>query len=157
MKAELINPFIKASTSVVSMMGGVNLEKGTPNLVDEVLLKNHIGIVIGITGEIRGQVVMAFDKEFAKGIISNMMGGMPVDTIDDIGKSAISELGNMVLGNAATGLYEYGYQIDITPPSLISGESTIYSTVGQKIVVIPFVTPLGVLELNISLKDRDEK
>jgi len=157
MRAELINPFVKANTSVISMMGATELNQKNSYLVKEVTLKDDIGIVIGVTGEIRGQVVLSFQESFAKKIVSNMMGGMPVETIDDIGKSALSELGNMILGNAATGLFENGYQIDITPPSLLSGESVIYSTINQQIIVVPFETEMGNLNLNISLKDKDEK
>jgi chemotaxis protein CheX len=53
-----------------------------------------------------------------------MMGGLPVDSLDDMAKSAISELGNMIIGNTATILSTRGISVEITPPSLHVGENT---------------------------------
>lgn len=53
--------------------------------------------------------------------------GMPVSEFDDMARSAISELGNMVMGNAATILSNNNVMIDITPPTIITGTTTIES------------------------------
>ncbi len=44
--------------------------------------------------------------------------GMPVTELDDMATSAISELGNMIMGNAATIFSTKGIVIDITPPTV---------------------------------------
>ena len=46
---------------------------------------------------------------------------MPIEQMDDLSKSAICELGNMILGNSATLLAANGIGIDITPPTLSHG------------------------------------
>ena len=46
-----------------------------------------------------------------------MMMGMPVTALDDMSASAINELGNMMMGNAATILSTKGIAMDITPPT----------------------------------------
>ena len=47
----------------------------------------------------------------AIGIFSAMM-GEPVTELDDLGRSAIGELGNMITGQAAIMLEEAGYTCD---------------------------------------------
>ncbi len=46
-------------------------------------------IVVGITGEIRGQAVISMGTDVAKSVASAMMMGMPVDTLDDLAKKCI--------------------------------------------------------------------
>ena len=71
----------------------------------------------------------------------------------DITKSAISELGNMILGNAATLLYNINIKIDITPPTLLLGEKISISIANMKTICIPLKTELGIIELDISIKE----
>jgi chemotaxis protein CheX len=156
MKAELINPFVQASVDIISMMTQINLQKGTPRLVEDIKLESDIGIVIGLTGEIRGQVVIRMKIEDAKTVISKMMGGVEVTEIDSMGKSAISELGNMILGTSANNLYSLGYTIDITPPSILSGDGIIYSTVDQNIIEMPFESEEINVRVAISLVEDKE-
>ena len=54
-------------------------------------------------------------------------------------KSAISELANMIMGNAATLLYNRGINIDITPPSLLMGENMQITPSKMKTICIPLV------------------
>ena len=56
-------------------------------------------------------------------IASAMMMGMKITELDEMSKSAIAESANMILGNAATILYNKGIKIEITPPSLMTGEN----------------------------------
>mgnify|MGYP001196964668 CR=1 FL=1 len=64
--------------------------------------EDSVIIMIGITGEMRGQVMIAMKITKACEIASKMMMGMPVPELDEMAMSAISELGNMIMGNAAT-------------------------------------------------------
>lgn len=154
MKVELINPFVKASVDVIGMMTQIVLEKGAPKIIEDIKLTNDIGIVIGITGEVRGQVVIKMSHQSALNVVSKMMGGVEILELDSMGKSAISELGNMILGTSANNLYAAGYTIDITPPSILSGDGIIYSTVNQSIISIPFKTEGIEITVNISLVEE---
>lgn len=154
MKAELINPFVKASVDVIGMMTQIVLEKGAPKMIEDIKLSNDIGIVIGVTGEVRGQVVIKMSHQSALNIVSKMMGGVEILELDSMGKSAISELGNMILGTSANNLYALGYTIDITPPSILNGDGIIYSTVNQSIIAIPFNTEGIEIIVNISIVEE---
>ena len=47
-------------------------------------------------------------KSVALKLVSAMMGGYAIAEMDEMGQSAISELGNMISGNASTILYNQG-------------------------------------------------
>ncbi|MFZ5969805.1 MAG: chemotaxis protein CheX [Bacillota bacterium] len=153
MKAELINPFIKASREILQQMASISSEIGQITVKESSFPSPNIAILIGLTGGMRGQVVLGMDESVAKQIASNMMCGMPVAVLDDMAKSAISELGNMILGNAATLLYNQGITIDITPPTLLVGEKITVSTTNMKPVSIPLKTDQGVIEIDIVVKE----
>jgi chemotaxis protein CheX len=93
-------------------------------------------------------------KKVAFMIASAMMFGMPVDELNEISKSAISELTNMILGNTATLLYNKGIGIEITPPSLLLGENLQISPSKMKTICVPlYLSDTDVLEIDISVED----
>ena len=101
MKAEHINPFIISVCKIMKDMCMLDLQIGKPTMSNGVYLENTSIIKLGIIGKLQGEVVLNIEHQTALEIVSKMM-MMPVQAIDDLGKSAISELGNMIAGNAAT-------------------------------------------------------
>lgn len=81
--------------------------------------------MFGITGQVKGQVLLDIKEQSAKNIASCMMMGMPVEELDSMALSAISELGNMIMGNAATIFSNSNLLVDITPPSTLIGRLVI--------------------------------
>lgn len=155
MNVEYINPFIEASQSVIMMMTGNKPSLGQVFLRKSPFGSHNIAVIVGLTGKIRGQVIISLSKESAFSIASAMMGGMPVVEFDDITKSAISELGNMIMGNTATLLANRGIGIEITPPSLLVGEKIMISPANMKTICIPLELPSGdKLEIDVSLEDK---
>ena len=92
MKAEYINAFIKASTEVLNNFVTDKFSFGKPYIRNNPFPTKEIVIILGITGDIKGQAVFSFTEGMAKSIASGMMMGMPVDEIDEMAKSALSEL-----------------------------------------------------------------
>ena len=107
-------------------------------------------IMIGVTGEVRGQVLMSFPEAHALHVASKMMMGMPVTALDDMSASAINELGNMMMGNAATILSTKGIAMDITPPTLCRGNVYLKQSYSQNICV-PLTSDEIHMELDIAI------
>ena len=97
-------------------------------------------VVIGLTDMLRGSIVYNFSRDTARTIASTMMMGMPVPELDDMAQSAISELGNMLAANAGMLLEAQGVSMNISPPTLIVGES-VQARVGtnRRLVVEMFI------------------
>ena len=137
MNIEYINPFIEASQTVLKQIIKLDAKLGKVYLKNSPYKSEDILIMVGLTGKLRGQAVFSINRSFALKIASVMMMGMPVPEFDELSKSAISELANMIMGNAATILYNRGINIDITPPSLLVGENMQITTNKMKTVCIP--------------------
>lgn len=154
MNIEYINPFIEASQTVLKQIAGVEAKLGKVYLKDSPYTSDSIVIMVGLTGKMRGQAMFTMNISVALGIASNMMGGMPVNELDDISRSAVSELTNMILGNAATILYNKGMVVEITPPSLLMGDNMKISHNKLKTVCIPLVMDNGgVIEIDLAVEE----
>lgn len=145
MNVEYINPFIEASQQVFQMVIGIKPNLGKVFLKQSPYSSDSVAVILGLTGKIRGQVIISLSINTAKSIASTMMGGMPVDTLDEMAKSAISELGNMIIGNTATILSTRGIGVEITPPSLLMGDNIVVSPTNMNTICVP-------LELGDDLK-----
>ncbi len=152
MRKEYINPIIRAAIEVLKMTTGCDYSIGEPEVYKDPFITEHIVISLGITGEISGQTFITMDDAVAKSVASGMMMGMPVHEIDPMAKSAISELGNMIMGNAATLLYNSGLTVDITTPSLIIGNNIEISSIKAETIMIPIQNTENKLKLIISAK-----
>lgn len=152
MKVEQVNAFISASKEVLNNFVANKFTVGKPFVRQSPFPTKEVVIMLGITGDIKGQAVLSLDEDMAKLIASGMMMGMPVDELDEMAKSALSELGNMIMGNSATLLFNAGYQVDITPPSLIKGSAIEMSTSGLETICVPLVSDDGAMEFDIGLK-----
>ncbi|MBS7526403.1 chemotaxis protein CheX [Fusibacter paucivorans] len=152
MKVEYVNAFIKASTEVLNNFVAEKFSVGRPFIRQNPFPTSEIVIILGITGEFKGQAVFSMGLDVAKAIASGMMMGMPVTEIDEMAKSALSELGNMIMGNSATLLFNQGIKIDITPPSLVKGTSIEISSAGMETMCVPLVSNMGNVEFDIAIK-----
>ena len=152
MKAEYINAFIKASTEVLNNFVTEKFSVGKPYIRSNPFPTKEFIIMLGITGDIKGQAVFSLTEDMAKAVASGMMMGMPVDEIDEMAKSALSELGNMIMGNSATLLFNVGVKIDITPPSLVKGLSIEISSGGMETLCVPLISTMGDIEFDIGIK-----
>lgn len=153
MRAEYINPLIVSLVNICRDMTGTEIQKANPHIRSNPLSINEVAIMIGITGDLKGQLMLSFKEETAKRIVSKMMMGTPVLELDELSKSAISELGNMIAGNYATGLSGYGLQVDITTPTVIKGNNIEISLFNKKQLSIPFISDIGEITVDISITE----
>jgi len=117
-------------------------------------MTGSVVIIIGIAGEFKGQVFFSMDEKTACGIASSMMYGMEVNALDEMTKSAIAELGNMIMGNVSTEFYNKGIKIDITPPTVMVGSDISVSTKGMKTICVPLMLEgLGKIEIDIAVTE----
>lgn len=154
MNVEYINPFIEASQTVLKQIAGMEAKLGKVYLKDSPYSSDNVIIIVGLTGKIRGQALFSMSKSLALSIASNMMGGVALAELDEISKSAISELTNMILGNTATILFNKGIGVEITPPSFLMGENMQISPSKMKTVCVPLmIGDNGQLDIDISVEE----
>ncbi|MDE6853359.1 MAG: chemotaxis protein CheX [Lachnospiraceae bacterium] len=150
MKAEHINPFIISVSKIMKDMCMLDLKIGKPSMRQVAYAGDASLIKLGLVGALTGEVLLNFDHQTALGVVSKMM-MTPVDTIDAIGESAISELGNMIAGNAATVFANNNILIDITTPSYCLGSG--YQSDGRSMFSIPFTSEIGNLTVDVFIQE----
>jgi chemotaxis protein CheX len=128
----------------------VDIKIGKPYVREADFTDDTLVIIIGITGEIRGQVMISFPKITACDIASKMI-MMPITVMDELSMSAIGELGNMILGNTATIFSTKGFEIDITPPTLCLGNVTFTQNYSQNICVPMIYEDNKKIEINVAI------
>lgn len=125
MNKEYFSAFSGAVADVMPQLGIMELATGKIRDYGKNVETCGVACIVGIIGDITGNVIYSMDEEGAKGIASAMMGGMEVTEFDEITQSAVSELGNMLAANACTGLSELGVSADISTPTLMQGTFTM--------------------------------
>ncbi|MDF2541898.1 MAG: hypothetical protein K0S47_1616 [Herbinix sp.] len=151
MNVEHINPFLLASTKILKDMCYVEAKVGKPYIKELEFNNDSLIIMIGVTGEMKGQVIIAFENRVACDIASKMC-MMSVTQMDELAMSAIGELGNMILGNTATIFSTKGIEIDITPPTIGTGTMTFKHKYAQNICIPLDYEDDKRIEINISIK-----
>lgn len=152
LNAEHINPFLMAAKKVLQDMCFVEVAIQKPGLKEAEFGAGTWVIMIGVTGEMRGQVFIAMTEKDACDIASKMC-MMEVTSIDDFAASALSELGNMIMGNASTVFSSNGIGIDITPPTLSHGEVSFTNTYAKSLCV-PLTFADTKIELYLALRQE---
>ena len=152
LNAEHINPFLMTAKKILQDVCFVEVAIQKPVLKEARFSKDDWVIIIGVTGEMRGQVLIAMTEKNACAIASKMC-MTEIKQIDDFASSALSELGNMIMGNASTVFSSSGIGIDITPPTLSHGEVSFTSTYAKSLCV-PMVFDGGGIDLFLALKQE---
>lgn len=151
MNAEYINPFIEASSNIITQTTGLPFQLEKAYIKDTPYANDNVLVLIGLTGKISANAVMAFSKEAACKIASAMMMGMPVTELDDLSKSAVCELCNMIFGHVATLFSEKKLSVDITTPLLIMKDHEQHNIHKDVIISVPFLFNDGNrMEIDIS-------
>lgn len=152
MDVKYVNPFIESFVSVVPQLGFSKVQKGGLSVKGKDLINTGVIIVVGIVGAIKGNVVYSMDMESAMKIASIMMMGTPVDELDEMSQSALSELANMLTASAATSFYNVGIKIDISTPTLLYGENISVNMSSDKVLCIQFMADDNVIDINIAFE-----
>jgi chemotaxis protein CheX len=152
-KVVYINPFLTAASYVFQQFQ-LPCQFGNPLIKSSPVSGKDILTVVGITGEVRGYIYLGVPMSSAIRIASAMVGGIPLSELDPLVQSAISELSNMICGNALTLLSKEGISLDITPPSLILGKQIEVSAMKMRVLSVPIiVTGTEELKMNIVFED----
>lgn len=154
MKAEFINQFMQGAQNVLSMICNEQTSLGKV-YVKAAPYTDDMSIAVGLTGNLKGEIVYTMKHSMACYLASKMMMGMPVSEIDDMARSALSELANMISGTSATLFSGLGIITDITPPKFIDGAAALNSSVASnKLMVIPLIFKNSeVFEINVWIDD----
>lgn len=152
LNAEIINPFLSSAMQMLRDVAQTETKLGKPSVKQAKFDKETVVIMIGITGEMKGQVMLAFPKTVACKVAGNMC-MMEITEMNELSMSAICELGNMIMGNAATIFSTKGIGIDITPPTICVGDMVFTTSITQNIGIPLNLDDQTSIEVNVAVKE----
>jgi len=152
MKAKYINPLIGSTKQILSnWISEENIVMGKPVLKKSPQKFNDVLINIGITGNIKGQAIFGFKYNTFYNIAGKMM-MTEVNELNEMSKSAIGELTNMIMGNTSTAFSNQNIITDITTPVIYEGQINMSSSL--QFLCIPFKINNNLLEVFLTLEEN---
>ncbi|HHV29455.1 chemotaxis protein CheX [Acetivibrio mesophilus] len=112
--------FIETTMEVLS-------EFGLPSMFaekderDSLVQAEYVNVVMGVYGALSGNLIVTANRESALAIASAMLGGMEFTEVNDMVRSAMGELLNIIAGNAFSRV-DIKSAIYISTPTLVVGE-----------------------------------
>jgi chemotaxis protein CheX len=148
-KAEHVNPFLKATIETFSTMADLKVVPGKIKLKEESDPSYDVSGIIGLGGGAKGTVALSFPRVTALGVVRAFMGEKVISTTKMV--DAIGELANIVAGAAKRDLTQYKIQISL--PTVILGEKhAINCPVDAINLMVPFDSPAGKFFLVLCFK-----
>jgi len=156
MDASYVNAFVQGAQRVFDTVCSETPALGRVFVKSPPYVASPVTVSIDVFGAFDGQVVYNMEMDAGCQIASQMMMGMPVPTLeDDMPKSALSELANIISGNVATLFSGKDIIVDIKPPQLrfnATADDFPMSTKTQKIVCVPLNFKSGhVFEVDVMI------
>ena len=154
MKVEFLNPFVYAWMRVLASEAGVRRQiPGKPDLIKSDATLHAVNVVVGVEGSIDGLVIYGLDLSMAKAI-TRALGDTELPITDPMADSILSELGNVITGQAAILLEEAGYPCRISTPVILKGTGIRLTTRSIPMVSVPIATDVGDVTMYLSLNER---
>lgn len=154
MRVEYINPFVEAAFNILKEVLNTDITRGELYLKSSSQPILGVAAIVGLTGDVEGRVLFDMTQKTALAIAS-AMNSEELTKMDELAKATINELANMITAQSVTKLSELGYKFDITPPAIFTGEKMEVSSVSIEALIVPIEMPLGKLEINVAVKEKN--
>ena len=149
---KFMNPFIDAANEVLLAEAEVQAERGALTLHKSAFTSTEITVMISLVGQVQGVVLYGLSIATGLALVSKMM-GQEFTEFDNLAQSGIAELGNVITGRATIKLSQAGYASNISPPTLVQGESVKISTLDFSRIVVPLVSEIGEIIVHLALRE----
>ncbi|HEX2641001.1 MAG TPA: chemotaxis protein CheX, partial [Pyrinomonadaceae bacterium] len=124
---------------------------GDVAMEEEAYRRKGMAATVVIQGDIEGRVIFDIEAPTATKVAS-ALAGSELQENDDLVRETVSELANLVIGNAVTTLNDQGFRFKINPPQVHSAEQGMKSTEDTEALVMAFDTPAGCVYMNIAMR-----
>jgi chemotaxis protein CheX len=123
MNEKYVKSFVDSAINIIYSMTAIHIYQ------DGEIVQNSpfpemqaVAILIGITGQLKGRVIILMNPQTALEI-ATIMNNEIRDQFDELTISTLTELANIIIGHAITNLNREGLGLDLTPPTLLMGKN----------------------------------
>ncbi|MDR2579793.1 MAG: chemotaxis protein CheX [Fibromonadaceae bacterium] len=151
MKAEWINAFISATSDTFNKMLQLPVKAGKPHLLAEESNTKDISGMIGLSGTVRGAVVIGFPEQSGINVVNKFLCENFTELCPDV-SDAVGELVNIIAGYVKA--FIQNEKFDISLPSIARGSKhMVFMPKYAPTIVIPFSSDLGDFVLEAALAE----
>lgn len=157
MRVEYINPFVESAYNVLTEVLQTDVQRGELYLKSAAMPMLGVAMIVGLAGDVEGRVLFDMEMETGLKVASGMLTSMemePVDELNDMARATLTELANMITGQAVTKLHNLGFKFDLTPPAIFSGQNMEVSDPNFEALIVPMDLPQGKIEINVAVRER---
>ncbi|WAH36410.1 chemotaxis protein CheX [Alicyclobacillus dauci] len=147
--ATLVTEILNGTLSALSTVVPFPIEHGNAERLPNAFRQPEMGVLIGVTGDYHTRLVIDAKKEIFMALGASMY-GMTVE--GELLDSLIGEVGNMVGGNMCTNVSMNGIHLDITPPTVLIGDTKLTGfTYALSVPVI--ISSIGALRVSLLITE----
>lgn len=157
MRVEYINPFVESAYNVLTEVLQADVERGELYLKSAAMPMLGVATIVGLAGDVEGRVLFDMELATAINVASAMLSSMDMEGVtelNDMARATITELANMITGQAVTKLHDLGFKFDLTPPAIFSGQNMEVSDPDFEALIVPMTLPMGKIEINVAVRER---
>lgn len=150
MKVEYLNPFVEGVDHVFQTMLKIKPERRGVKLSDPTKPNGErITALIGISGQVGGVVALRFPPATALALASRFL-GMKAETVDDMVIDSVSELVNMVAGQAKA-RFEHDPPLRLGLPTVVQGADYRVSYPAKSVwLEVPYGSEAGEFTMEVT-------
>jgi chemotaxis protein CheX len=150
MRLEYIEPFVVSTMRVMGSVMAAPVTRGEVLLAEDGPAWDDLIITVPLAGDSEGKVELCMNRATAASLVARLT-GIPEAALTPYGLDSLSELANMIAGNAVSALNEEGFDFILAPPRAAPEAGGDIGT-GLEAVRIPLATILGDVTVRVTLK-----
>ncbi len=152
MKEGYVNAFLTPPISVWEQKLKSQLELVGAELASPEFTTDDLTVIIGISGQLQGNVLYSFSQQTARAITSKMT-GREITEYEGVVILAMCDIANAITRNAIIELSNAGAVCQVSPPIVIDPAGSKFSTVVGRQILVKFSSDLGPLHIRVSLTE----
>lgn len=152
MEVDYVRSFLIASCAVLKSAANIEVDIENTYIKSFTPNEDQVLFCAPIQGKYRGRAIVSMSKGTACTIASGMLKRSAVSELDELARSAISEMANMILGNTMTVFSLAGNGVDMASSGFAGYWDLSESGPGQETLCIPLkAASEEEMEINLAL------
>ncbi len=152
----IINEFVKAVKNVLNITAGEDIEDHIVYLDKSENIPGEISAMIKIDGDLRGNIAVSFEKDYARRITSKIIECDESELSDEDVQEGLGEIVHQVTGKVRTDLWDFGYRFNISVPEIINRPmSQIQTHAITPVHIIVFKASKSMFSVQIDIQEKN--
>lgn len=152
MDKKFYQPFCRSTKDIIKEMAGIEIE-GMESMEEEEGEISSMGVssIITFAGTRKGRLLVDMEPGLALYLANTILGEAYTDAMDRMVLSTVSEINNIVSGNAITSLNNsYSMDLRLAPPVVFTGQDMVISIPKINSLSSQGYTEYGKISINVA-------